>query len=196
MPVKSRYWRGIVVDQPVVGVVVDAAHREGRTEVVALGGVVVDDVEDHLDPGGVQRLDHRLELGDAPGAAAHGVAVVRGQVGDRVVAPVVAQATFGEVMVVDELVHGHQLDGRHAEAGEVVDHGRVGDPGVRATQRRRDAGVGDRQAADVGLVDDRLVHRVARWPVVGPVEEGVADEAERNVRGAVGRVRPRRISRS
>ena len=31
-------------------------------EVVALGGVVVDDVEDHLDAGGVERLHHRLEL--------------------------------------------------------------------------------------------------------------------------------------
>ena len=31
-------------------------------EVVAFGRVVVDDVEDHLDAGGVQRADHRLEL--------------------------------------------------------------------------------------------------------------------------------------
>ena len=31
---------------------------------VAFGGVVVDDVEDHLEPGGVQRLHHRLELVD------------------------------------------------------------------------------------------------------------------------------------
>ena len=29
---------------------------------VALGGVVVDDVEDHLDAGAVERLDHPLEL--------------------------------------------------------------------------------------------------------------------------------------
>ena len=39
-------------------------RRQRRAQVVALAGVVVDDVEDHLDAGGVQRLDHRLELRD------------------------------------------------------------------------------------------------------------------------------------
>ena len=41
--------------QPVVGLVVDAAEGQGRAQVVALGGVVVDDVEDDLDAGAVQR---------------------------------------------------------------------------------------------------------------------------------------------
>ena len=120
----------LVVDDAVVGEVVDAAHRQHRAHVVALGGVVVDDVEDHLDARRVQRLDHRLELlhlalrlgADDVGQLARGdavagdrVAVVRGEEGDRVVAPVVAQAALGEVVVVDELVHRHQLDGRDAE---------------------------------------------------------------------------------
>ena len=61
----------VVGHQPVVGGVVDALDRQHRAQVVALGGVVVDDVEDHLDAGLVQRPDHRLELGDllAPLAA-------------------------------------------------------------------------------------------------------------------------------
>jgi hypothetical protein len=54
--------RLVVVDQPVVVGVVDAAERQRRPELVALGGVVVDDVQDHLEALGVQRLDHRLEL--------------------------------------------------------------------------------------------------------------------------------------
>jgi hypothetical protein len=59
--------------------------------VVALGGVVVDDVEDHLDAGLVQRLDHRLELQHLlPAGAVGGVPVVRGEEADGVVAPVVA----------------------------------------------------------------------------------------------------------
>ena len=49
--------------QPVVVGVVDAAERQRRAEVVAFGGVVVDDVEDHLEAGVVQRPHHRLELG-------------------------------------------------------------------------------------------------------------------------------------
>ena len=32
--------------------------REHRAEVIALAGVVVDHVEDHLDAGGVERLHH------------------------------------------------------------------------------------------------------------------------------------------
>jgi hypothetical protein len=48
--------------------------------VVALGGVVVDDVEDHLDAGRVQRLDHRLELLHLLAAVAvAGVGVLRGE---------------------------------------------------------------------------------------------------------------------
>ena len=40
-------------DRAVVGEVVDPLEGEHRPEVVALRGVVVDDVEDHLDPGAV-----------------------------------------------------------------------------------------------------------------------------------------------
>ena len=52
----------VVREQPVVRRVVDAAQRERRPEVVAFGGVVVDDVEDHFEAGGVQRAHHHLEL--------------------------------------------------------------------------------------------------------------------------------------
>ena len=52
----------VVVDQPVVRGVVDAAHRQRRAHVVALGGVVVDHVEDDLDARLVQGAHHRLEL--------------------------------------------------------------------------------------------------------------------------------------
>ena len=44
----------IVGLQPVVARIVEAAERQRRTDLVALGGVVVDDVEDHLDAGGMQ----------------------------------------------------------------------------------------------------------------------------------------------
>ena len=81
----------VVGHQPVVGGVVDPLERQHRPEVVALGGVVVDDVEDHLDPGAVQRLDHPLELAHLLAAAAGGgVLGVRREVADRAVAPVVA----------------------------------------------------------------------------------------------------------
>ena len=138
--------RGVVGDQAVV-------RRRCRCplkasvgpEVVALGGVVVDDVEDHLDARLVQRADHRLELLHLlADARARCVLVVRGEEADRVVAPVVAQA-------------GARPGGRRgrtgapacsstrgdAEALQVVDEGRVGDARCRcraAPARCRDGG--------------------------------------------------------
>ena len=44
--------------------VVEPAEGVRRPVRPALGGVVVDDVEDHLDAGGVEVLHHLLELGD------------------------------------------------------------------------------------------------------------------------------------
>ena len=112
----------VVGDEPVVGGVVDALERQHRAEVVALGGVVVDDVEDHLDARRVQRLDQLLELLHLLAAlAARGVLVVRREVADRVVAPVVAQAALDEVRVVDELVDRQQLDRGDAEPLQVLD---------------------------------------------------------------------------
>ncbi len=52
----------LVGDEPVVRRVVDALERQHRPEMVAFGGVVVDHVEDHLDPGLVHRLHQVLEL--------------------------------------------------------------------------------------------------------------------------------------
>ncbi len=51
----------LVGHRPVVRVVVDALERERRPELVTLGGVVVDDVEDHLEAGLVEPADHLLE---------------------------------------------------------------------------------------------------------------------------------------
>jgi hypothetical protein len=47
---------------PVVAVVVQAAKHQRGAVFVALGGVIVHHVEDHLDARGMQRLHHRFEL--------------------------------------------------------------------------------------------------------------------------------------
>ena len=56
-------------------------RKRRRAQVVALGGVVVDHVEDHLDARRVQRPHHGLELGDA--AAGVPVGGVLGSAGRR-----------------------------------------------------------------------------------------------------------------
>src|SRR6185312_13383994 len=49
----------VLVDQPVIGLVVDAAEVDRGAQVVAFGGVVVHHVEDYLDTGFVQAAHHR-----------------------------------------------------------------------------------------------------------------------------------------
>ena len=176
----------LAVHDPVVRAVVDAAHGQRRAEVVALGGVVVDDVEDHLDAGLVQVADHRLELLHLlPGRAGGGVGRVRREEADGVVAPVVAQPALAQRVVVDELVHRHQLDRGHPERAQVVDHRRVRHAGVRAAHLQRDRPVQEGQALDVRLVDDRLVVRAVRRPVGAPVEVRVHHHGLGQVRGRV-----------
>ena len=176
----------VLVDQPVVRRVVDAAERERRAEVVALCGVVVDDVEDDLDVGPVQLADHRLELRDLlAGLTRRAVGVVRRQEADRVVAPVVGETLLLQGRVVDELVHGHQLDGGHSQVGEVLDHRRMRQPGVRAADLFGDVRVRLGQALDVRLVDHRLVVGVARRPVLLPVEERIDHDRLHRVRAGV-----------
>ena len=79
--------------EPVVGEVVDSAETERRTQVIAFPGVVVNDVQDHLDPGRVEIAHHPFELRDLPAhrAAARVLRLGREEA-DRVVAPVIRQA--------------------------------------------------------------------------------------------------------
>jgi hypothetical protein len=52
----------VVVDEPIVGGIIDAPQRQGRSKVIAFSGVVVDDIEDHFYVCAVERLDHLLEF--------------------------------------------------------------------------------------------------------------------------------------
>ena len=63
---------------------------------------------------------HGLELADllAHVAGAAVARVGREEVGG-VVAPVVVQAFIEQMFVVEEVMHGHQLDGRDAERGQL-----------------------------------------------------------------------------
>jgi hypothetical protein len=175
-----------VLDEPVVGGVVQSAESQGGPHVVALGRVVVDDVHDDLDVGLVEGLDHRLELVDLPSQGVRGgVAVVGREEADRVVPPVVRQAAALQRGVVDELVAGHELDRRDAQPGEVVDHDRMADARVGPPVLLGDVRVEHRHAAYVGLVDDRVVVLVIRRAVVAPVEEGIDDHGGHRVGGRV-----------
>ena len=172
----------VAVEQAVVGGVVDTAEVDRRPQVVAFGGVVVDDVEDHLDAGLVERAHHRLELRDrGPGMVGGGVLVVRREEAEGVVAPVVSQPEIEQPVVVHELVDRHQFDGGDVERLQMIDDRRVPEAGIGATQFLGDPRMSLGHALDVRLVDDRLVVRGARRMVGAPVEERVDHHAGHGV---------------
>src|SRR5262245_34396900 len=104
--------------QSVVAGIVDAAERQSRPEMVALTTVVVDDVEDHFDPGIVQSFNGSLETGNRLSGQK---ARVRGKIADRVVAPVIGETTLDEMAIVDRSLDRHQLDRGDPEIDEIID---------------------------------------------------------------------------
>ncbi len=92
------------------------------------------------------------------------------------------------MVLVRELVHGQQLDGRDTQLDEVLDRRRVREPGVRPTQLLRYPRVQPGEAPHMHLVDHRVGPRCLRPAVVPPlVVRGVVmdDDALRDIRRRV-----------
>jgi hypothetical protein len=105
-----------VVGEVVVRAVVQASEGEGRSELVALGGVVIDHVEVHRDVLCVQRRDHRLELGHRTGRIGRGGEPwVGSEEPEGVVAPVVAQTASKQKVFAHPVVDRQQLHGVHTQ---------------------------------------------------------------------------------
>ena len=144
-----------VVDQltvRIVGIaapVVEPAEAECRTVNVAFAGVVEHQVEDHADPGGVERCDRLAQFGHAARAQS-GVERHRHH---RVVAPGVGQAERGQVALVDPGDHRHQFHRVDMQLAQVGDDRRMRQCGDRSALRLRNVGVKHGQRADAGLVD-------------------------------------------
>ncbi len=164
----------LVVEEMVVGGVVDAAEGQRRPQMAAFGRVVVDDVQDHLDPGIVHHLHEGLDLAQA---ARPQIFRLRRKEADRVVAPVVLEATLDQMAVVKERFDREQLDRGDTEVLEVIDDGRARQPLEGAALRLRHVGMAHGEAADMGLVDDGLVHRPGRRPLPAPGEGRVDHHA-------------------
>ena len=123
----------LVRHEPIVGLVVDAFEGKRRTALVALGGMVVDDVQDHFEPAVVEARDHLLEFAQRVRHVGS-VARIGRKKADRVIAPIVLEPLLEQMAVVDEGVDRHQFDGRDAKRPDVVDDGLRAEPGVKAPQ--------------------------------------------------------------
>ena len=136
----------------------------------------------------MQPPHHDLEL--LHGALGRrGVPHIRGEAGQRVVAPVVRQPGTGQPPLADGLVHRQQLDGGHSQVGEVAERSVRAQSQVRSAEVRRDIRVARGEALDMDLVEDRLVPWNPRVPVASPREGRVHHRGEGGERRAVPRVR-------
>src|SRR5258705_13258798 len=141
---------------------------------VALGGVIVDDVEHHLDAGVVQTRHRGAEGVER---VVLRVALFRREIRQRVVTPVVRQLPFDQYPVVDEAVDRQQLDGGNAKALEMLDHGRRRQAAIRAAQIWRYGFAFLRQALDVRFIDDGVFPGYVRAHfAAAPVETLVDDD--------------------
>ena len=180
--------------EPVVGRVVDAAERQRRAEVIALGGVVIDHVEHYLDAGVVQpryRGAERVER------IVLRIARLRREERQRVVTPVVRKLPFHQHSIIDQPVDRQQFDGGDAEPLEMVDHRRRAQPAIGAAPARRDVVALLRQALDVGLVDDGVLPGDVRPDLAAaPVEVLVDHDRLRHAARVVAAVEGKILARA
>jgi hypothetical protein len=163
---------GLISLQPVVGCVVDAAEAQRRAEMIAFGGVIVDDVEDHLDAGVVQARDRGAELVERAG---RGIARLQCKEAERIVAPVIAQSALDQMPIIDEGMNRQELDRRHPEPFEMIDHHRRRERAEGAPPRRRHILALLGQSFDMRLVDDGVLPGGERPAFLPPGECFVDD---------------------
>jgi hypothetical protein len=162
-----------VVLEDVVGGVVQAAEAERRPAFISFRGVVEHHVEDDLDAGSVQRLDHVTELVDrAERVTARAVSLVRSEERDRRITPVVDLAR--RTILGIELKHRQQLhrgDPELLEIRDLLDQARERAAGLLADPGAGMAG----EAAHMHLIHDGLGRRPPQRGVAFPVVGGRID---------------------
>ena len=149
---------------------------------VAFRGVVVDDIEDHFDAGGMQRLHHRFKLADRSGG---GIARLGGKKSDGVITPVVPQTFLDKHAVVNEAMHRHQLHGRNTQPFQIIDYRGSCQSGIGSPQSRRNFWMQFGEALDVYFVNHALVPGDTRWLVCSPSERRVDHDAFEHAGSAV-----------
>src|SRR5712691_11074676 len=154
--------------EDVVRRIFEPAETEGRTLVIAFGRMVEYHIEDDLDAGAMQRLDHIPKLVQGPeGVLAGTVRVVGGEERHRTVAPVVDEA-WRTVLSV-KLEDWEQL---YSGDTEILQIGNLGDDaGIGAPRGQGQAGTRvPREPADVHFVNHRVckgaLQRSVPFPVV------------------------------
>ena len=174
----------------VVSAVVDRLEVERRPKLVALGGVVVDHIEDHLDARLVQRLHGLLELDHR---ILHGITTGGREPGQCVVAPVVGEAAFVQETFARESVHRHELDRGHTQRLQMIEDGRHREREVFAAPFRRHVRMLLCKTLDVQFVDEGVAPGYRGLFVVFPVELAIDHATSRHEWRAVDKTRPQAL---
>ena len=144
---------------------------------IALGGMIVDNVQQHFEAGIMQSRDGGAKLVDR---AVLRVALLGREEGERVVAPVIDELAFDERAVVDKAVDRQQLDCGDAEPAQVADHFGRSERPIGAAQAGWNVLAQLCQPLDVGLVDEGVFPGdVGPFLASAPVEAVVDDDGLR-----------------
>src|SRR5688500_13968217 len=110
---------------------------------------------------------------------------MRREEADGIISPVVSQATFYQMSIVNKLMHRRELYRRYAELGKVFDRARVRQRAIFAAQLVRDIRVFDRETFHMRFINNGLMRRRAGMPIVAPVIEGIGNDGLRHKLRAV-----------
>ena len=114
----------------------------------------------------METVDRFFHLADIP---AFKIALVRGKEGQGIVAPIVREAFFDQIVVVRKGMDRQQLNRGHTKLCQMLDHRLGRQRGKSAAISLHDAGVLHRQAFDMRLVDDGFVPAGAQGIVAVPL---------------------------
>src|SRR5262245_27376225 len=141
--------------------------------------MVVDHVENHVDPGVVEARNHLLELTQAVAWIGR-VARLRREKADAVVSPVVCQASRQQVTLGHRSMDRQQFDTGYTQRLDVIQYLTASQALIRSADFRRQTGVQLRKAANMCLINNGPIPTdgVSRGVIV-PVEAQIGYRAFR-----------------
>src|ERR1700730_3974118 len=119
--------------------------------------VIVDNIENHLEAGGVKTSHHRFELGDllSHSSAARVFGVGRKEA-DGVVTPIISQAPVDQSFVIDMRMDRQKLKRRYVETLQITNRSVGSEPRISAAQMLGHIWAKLCKTFHMHLVDDRL----------------------------------------
>ena len=157
-----------ILPYPIIATVVDSAQGDGGPFEINFRAMVEHDIQNHLDAGGMKRLNRITKLIEGTRGIA-GIARIQREPCQRVVAPVVAQAHPLQSRLAGELRYRQQLEGADAQRFEVSDHHRVAQRLISSANGFRQLRVQQGESFHVRFINHRFPPRGTRRLIAPPV---------------------------